>query len=91
MELFWLFLIWVFLLYFIRIHMELYSYRKYFSQHNDIYVPSYNELAKTDHWGIRTAQYIFTQFRRTNKNVKEHLSTTESLAPVYKKKLLPMS
>lgn len=91
MELFWLFLVWVFILYFIRIHMELYSYRKYFSQHNDIYVPSFSEMSKMDHWSIHTVQYIFAQFRRTNKNVKEHLSTTERLAPVYKKKLLPMS
>ncbi|HEX2865501.1 MAG TPA: hypothetical protein VHO03_00590 [Ignavibacteriales bacterium] len=91
MELFWLFLVWVFVLYLVRIHMELFSYRKYFSQHNDIYVPSFSEMAKTDHWSMRTVQYLFAQFRRTNKNVKEHLTTTERLAPVYKKKLLPMS
>ncbi|MGE5400682.1 MAG: hypothetical protein ACM3S2_09775 [Ignavibacteriales bacterium] len=85
MELFWLFVVWVFVLYLVRIHMELFAYRKYFSQHNNIYVPSYKEIIKMDHWSLRLVQFIFSQFRKSDKKV------TESLSPVYRKKLIPMS
>ena len=55
--------IWITLLYLIRLKMEVSEYRKYFSQHNDIYVPSFKEIAQSNHWSIQLAKYITSQIK----------------------------
>ncbi|MCX6150628.1 MAG: hypothetical protein NTX22_08910 [Ignavibacteriales bacterium] len=63
MEIIIIFSSWAVLLYFIRLKRELSEYRKYFRQHDDIYVPSYKELAETNHWSIELAKYLSSQVK----------------------------
>lgn len=86
MELFGLIVVWVVSLYIIRLHLELHAYRKYLNQHNDIYVPSYQEILKTNSWNLRSAYSILSQLK------KETRQAGQKMTPVYnKKKLIPSS
>jgi hypothetical protein len=60
--------IWVFGIYFIRIHMELRAFKKEFNQHRDIYVPSYEELMKMNHWSMQLARFIIKEINKAKKS-----------------------
>lgn len=85
MELLWLILIWIVALYIIRLNLELYAYKKYFSQHNDIYVPSYEELTSTNSLITHSLSSLVSAFR------KGIYIPRDKILPEYKKKIIPGS
>ncbi|MGE5682518.1 MAG: hypothetical protein ACM34K_16740 [Bacillota bacterium] len=85
MELFWLIIAWVISLYIIRLHLELHAYRKYLNQHNDIYVPSYQELSQGNSWNLKPVYSFLLQVKKETKH------SAQKITPIYRKKLIPSS
>ena len=79
MEILILFFIWIALLYIIRLKKEINGYRKYFSQHDSIYVPSYKEITVNNHWTIQLVKYIASQLREAK------ITNAKLLIPTFRK------
>jgi hypothetical protein len=79
MEILILLIIWASILYIVRLKKDLNIYRKYLSQHDDIYVPSYKEITANNHWTIQLAKYISLQLKDI-KFPKEKL-----IIPIFRK------
>lgn len=60
--------IWLIGIFIIRTQMELRALKKHFNQHRDIYVPSYEELMRMNHWSIQLARFLIKEFRKTKNN-----------------------
>ncbi|MGE5681738.1 MAG: hypothetical protein ACM34K_12745 [Bacillota bacterium] len=85
MELFCILTVWVVSLYIIRLHRELFLYRKYLNQHNDIYVPSYSEVLQMNRFSLKVLKTFLLLFKRSG------IKSGAIAAPEYKKRLVPSS
>ncbi len=66
-------LAWIIGVYFIKIKMELNAFRKKAVEHKDIYVPSYNEMMRFNHWSLNLLKYVLNQIAeyKTEINYKK--------------------
>jgi len=60
--------IWLLGIYFIKMQMEIKAYKKHLNQHKDIYVPSYTEMMKTNHWTIQLTKYLLREYREMRED-----------------------
>jgi uncharacterized iron-regulated protein len=81
MEILIIFGVWVAILYFIRLKKEVSEYRKHFSQHDDIYVPSYKELTESNHWSIQLAKNLTSQVK------VEQFKNAKLIIPTFRKRI----
>jgi hypothetical protein len=61
-----IFILWIVVLYIIKLNREIYEFKKYYSQHKDIYVPSYKEIIDNNLWYIQFFNFIKAQIRNRN-------------------------
>lgn len=59
---------WMLGICFIRVYRELRVFRNLYNQHRDIYVPSYEELMKVNHWSIQLTRFLINEFKKARKN-----------------------
>lgn len=81
MELLIIFVIWGVVLYIVRLKKELGQYRKYFTKHDDIYVPSYKELKENNGQIVQLIKFVFSQLKA------EPLNRRRIIIPGFKKRL----
>ncbi len=72
MEILFILLLAVFLLYFARIHNELLYYRKRYL-HSDIYVPSLPELQKQNAWHLQIINAVSNKLSKAAAGRKEQI------------------
>lgn|GEM_PF-6199652 len=69
MEILWLVLVWVLLLYFVKLHRELSFYKRLFFQHKDIYVPTLPEMLETSTPGRQIISSVLDVMRYSLSNI----------------------
>jgi hypothetical protein len=60
---------------------ELSEYKKHFTQHDDIYIPSYNELTENKSQTVQIIKFVFSQLK------VETLKSSKLIIPGFKKRL----
>lgn len=71
MEILWLVLVWVLLLYFIKLHRELSFYKRLFFQHKDIYVPTLPEMLETSTPGRQAMSAVLDFMRFSFSSIRQ--------------------
>ena len=59
---------WMLGICFIRVYRELRVFRSLYNQHRDIYVPSYEEMMKMNHWTIQFTRFLLKELKKARKN-----------------------
>lgn len=67
MEVFYFAIIWFMMWYIIKTKRELSEYRKFFSQNNNIYVPSYKEIIEDHHWSVQLLKAFNEKFQSSKR------------------------
>lgn len=70
MEILWLVVCWVLLLYFIRLHREISFYKKILNQHKDIYVPTLSEIMESSTPGRQISSGVFEFIRFSFSSIR---------------------
>lgn len=74
MEILWLVVVWILLLYFIRLNRELSYYKSMVNQHKDIYIPTLGEMLESSTPGRQILTYIFDFLKWGNNTVRQKIS-----------------
>lgn len=74
MEILWLVVAWVLLLYLIRLHREISFYKRIFNQHKDIYVPTLPEMLERSTPGRHIFYSVLEYFRFAGASTRQRLN-----------------